>query len=476
MVVSVTERGEVETEKRFIISNELRWPVIINMVVPEGTRVKPGDVIIKFECAELIEAIEDLRILLTKSRQDYEQASKNVELTRKERANQVHKAGQTVTDAAKAVSRYIEGEWPIKHGQALNNINIAERDLALAQDKLDFKLKANRELAEHAPYSDNEIKADKLNVDRLKFALKKARSELVMLDKYDHPAEKRKLEMALKQAELELERANLEAKLRVQLAEYESLSKKEILKRRNERLKSLLEDKDKLIVKAKKAGLVVYDTAGNRWNPSSVEVAVGEKINPRQQLMKIPNMETLQIKTRIYEAIIEKVSLGLKAHVRLDAHPGKTISGYVHKVAVLPSRQHSWLNPGVKVFDVIIKLDDEVLRLKPGMTAQVELVLARLENVMSVPIAAVFTEQNKTYCWRVEDGKSKRIQVEVGGMNDARVQIVSGLNEGDTVLLTSPGDGQEAKEKTPAKESGKEPSEEPARTRRPAGRAKGKRQ
>ena len=59
-----------------------------------------------------------------------------------------------------------------------------------------------------------------------------------------------------------------------------------------------------------------------------------------------------------------------------------------------------------KVFSVIVKLDQRVEGLKPGMTAEVELVLARLVDVLSVPVAAVFTEQEKTYCWRLDGGPS----------------------------------------------------------------------
>ena len=75
------------------------------------------------------------------------------------------------------------------------------------------------------------------------------------------------------------------------------------------------------------------------------------------------------------------------------------------------------------------------------MTAQVELVLARLVDVLSVPVAAVFTEQEKTFCYRVNGGRPEQVNVKVGRMNDKRVEIASGLAKGDRVLLAPPSGG-----------------------------------
>jgi len=73
------------------------------------------------------------------------------------------------------------------------------------------------------------------------------------------------------------------------------------------------------------------------------------------------------------------------------------------------------------------------------MTCKVEMILAELENVLSVPIAAVFTENDKTLCYRITDDGFEPVEVKVGGMNDEYIQILSGLQEGDEVTLTKPG-------------------------------------
>ena len=68
-----------------------------------------------------------------------------------------------------------------------------------------------------------------------------------------------------------------------------------------------------------------------------------------------------------------------------------------------------------------------------------EIVLAELHDVLSVPIAAVFSDQDQTFCFRVDaEGKPRRVPVKVGHTSETRAQILSGLKEGDMVLLAPP--------------------------------------
>jgi len=499
LLVSVTEAGELESEKRTIIRNDLRWPVFIKTVVPNGTRVAKDNVIIEFECREVTEAMEKVDSEIIDAIAEYEESQENLNLMEEEMPIRVGRAEQAISDAEKDLLRYREGEWPTKKGEAESAIQMAKRDLALAEDKLNFKLKANKDPELNSPYSENEIEADRLSVDRLKVKLEKARSEHEMLVKYDHPRALRLLEAAVSDSRVNFRRAKLEAARELRKSRVQRDSRKEKLDNLRTRMKELEEETSKLKVLATSAGLVVYDTG---WR-SELEVEPGEKVNPRQKLMKIPDMETLQVGTRVYEAVIDQVTAKIepdngdgaglrrgrtrpasqpstapatraarrpataerpnpattlaattsgtsqpttankphrqptRALITVDAK-GATFPGYVLKKDVLPSRQHRWLNPDVKIYSVVVAFDEEIPGLKPGMTAKVELILDRLEEVLSVPVAAVFTERGETFCYRVTDGKPVRVAVETGKMNPKRVEITSGLLEGDRVLLAAP--------------------------------------
>lgn len=468
MVISVTEGGEIEAGKRKVISNELKWPVIIEKVVPEGSIVAEGDDIVVFECKALLDAIVSARLSVTTSKSSHTQASENLKLKKKEMDNVVRKAEQGLVDAQEDLRRYEEGDWPIKKGEAESSIQIAEQDLTLAQGKLDFKLKVNQDKELKSPYSESEIKADQLSVARLKIALQKAVSERDMLLKYNHPRELRKLKTGVTDAELALERARVEAKTTLLVAEANALAKEQEYQMKMDTLNEHVADEKKLVTKADTAGLVVYDTAGSRWRPSNVTVEVGVELGPRQQIMIIPDMTTLQVETKVYESIIDQVGPGMRAYVHLDAKPGEPpMVGYVSEVSPLPDSQGRWISTGMKVFNVTVKFDEppESLKLKPGLTTKVQLVLARLQDVLSVPIAAVYTEQDQTYVRRVAGGKAEAVSVKVGRMSDKRVEIVTGLSEGDRVLLVPPSGIMGG-----AKPKG--PKTRPATRRRPSGGAR----
>ncbi len=441
MLISVTEGGDLESERRKIISNELSWPVIIREVVEEGTVVKEGQTIIEFECKELLDAIVEEELQTTTAKNSFEQATQNFELKKEEMDNKVLQAQRSLEEAEEDQNRYIKHEYPILNFEKDSAVKSAEEDLAIAKNSLESKQNINQKMKEDSPYSAAEIRADQLKVQRLENTLRKSELEKKKLDLYDHKRKLRDLEAAVSDAKLALKRAKLEAQGQLLISEADVMAKKRTLDMRNKKLEELREDEKKLIVKAEQEGLVVYDT-GNRRN-TEIVIAKGEKINPRQQLLMIPDMSTIQIKTKVYEAVISKVKPDMEAFIRLDIAPNKPIKGKVKKVAVLPNTQNRWLNPDLKIFDVVVTFDETPTDLKPGMTCQVELIIDRLPDAVQIPIASIFTLEDKIVCYRA--GSNKPVEIKIGGMNDTQAQVVSGLAEGDEVLLVKPG-SQSAKE------------------------------
>jgi len=439
LVVSVEEDGEIEAQKRIVISNELQWPVVIDELVEDGKIVQAGETIVKFSCKALEDKLHEQELKVRSARSDHEQAAANLELKKLEVAEKVRKAEQSVKDAEADQKRYLEGEWPIKKRQHEQDILLLEREMAIAQADLDFKKTWHAKLEDKSPYSEGEIKSDQLALDRKKLALAKSKAELTMLLEYDNPKELRKLENASLDAKLGLERARHDARLELRKSEELVDTRKETLERHEKELADLQEAKEKLTVKAEQEGLVVYDD-GRRWNPEATTIAKGEQVNHGQQIMIIPDMTTLQVRTKVYEAVSRLVQPGQKASIRLESRPQEILAGTVHKINVLPDRSN-WWSPGIKVFPVTVKFDQKVEGIRPNMTARVELELACLDDVVLAPVAAVFSEQDKTYCWVVAGGGARKTQIEVGLSNNRHVQVVKGLREGQEVLLIEPSSG-----------------------------------
>jgi hypothetical protein len=131
---------------------------------------------------------------------------------------------------------------------------------------------------------------------------------------------------------------------------------------------------------------------------------------------------------------LDQTKPGLSATIRVDAFPDHVYQGSVKSVAVLPD-QGGWYGSDTKVYETIVTIDEAVERLKPGMTAVVEIHVDLLRDVLTVPVQAIVQIGKETFCFMDLDGVPQRRPVKLGRTNDKFVQILDGLTEGDRVVL-----------------------------------------
>jgi multidrug efflux pump subunit AcrA (membrane-fusion protein) len=134
---------------------------------------------------------------------------------------------------------------------------------------------------------------------------------------------------------------------------------------------------------------------------------------------------------RIYVYVAEKYSaylkIGLPALVSFSAAPGETFNAHVTEIAPV-------VNPDDRTIETRLKLDKADPRFKAGMFAAVELVIRHVDNAMAIPVNAVKQYNGKNVVYIVENGKAKRVNVEIGLTNDSVVQITKGVKAGDRVI------------------------------------------
>ena len=163
-------------------------------------------------------------------------------------------------------------------------------------------------------------------------------------------------------------------------------------------------------------------------------------------VINVADLNRLEVDAYVDETDIAKVKLGQSATVTCDAFPQKTFTGTVAKIA-----SGSTIQQGVVTYDVAIKLDNQGHMLKPDMTASVTIVTGNQKNVLLVPSIAVQvgTKGSRVNVVRTVNGSQTVVSVPVktGGSDGLNTQIISGLNEGDTVVLAGtnlPGQRQRA--------------------------------
>ncbi len=492
LIITTTENGTVEAEENVVIANELRWSVIIRSVVEEGTIVRKGELIVEFECKALEDAIDQKTLTLNNAELTLEQAKKDLTMAEKQQVFYVEQAVNGLSDAKDALERYTSdgGEKEKSLKDADRAIMMGEKQLKIAKEKLTFKKNVNKDPELNKPYSKSEIESDELNVQSLENTLEKAKEAKKLLIKYDIPQRVRKLETSVKEAQLNLEKTELSKETTLKWKQQEIKGKQTQLEQHQEQMNELREDEEKLKVHAEKAGLVLYNPG---WKAEGVRIQVkeGEQIYPRQKLLEIPDMTTLRVKTMLFEALKEYIKVeggpskpaegaplmknnngshaqkGTEALVVLDAFAQKTqLSGRVIESSPLPKNTGpQWLRTGTKAYDLYIAVNWEEYglvpgkNLRPGMGGKVILFLDEIENALTIPVLSVYNKKNRYYCRKLVDGSSIETEITIGKMNESRVQVLSGLKEGDKVQLIAKAEKKAAPEEADVETEGDAASE-----------------
>ncbi len=153
-----------------------------------------------------------------------------------------------------------------------------------------------------------------------------------------------------------------------------------------------------------------------------------------QTLIIVADLKRLEVDAFVDETDIGKVKNGQNAQCSIDAYPDRTFKGKVLKVA-----SGSTIQQGVVSYDVTVQIEDPDHVLKPDMTANVTIQVGGHKDVLLVPAVAVQvgTRSSTVSVQKMVNGKlqTTATKVKTGGSDGINIEIVSGLNEGDTIVL-----------------------------------------
>ncbi len=145
-------------------------------------------------------------------------------------------------------------------------------------------------------------------------------------------------------------------------------------------------------------------------------------------LMRIVNIERVEIETEISEENITHIYPGQKVAVKVDALRGKE---YVGKVTEI----NKAADPNSHAFRVKVRLNNPKRKLKPGMFARLNFLLKSHEGII-VPREALVSREGTDYLFIAENNRAKLRPVEIGLILDSRVLIAKGLSEGENFIIS----------------------------------------
>ncbi|MCY3688730.1 MAG: HlyD family efflux transporter periplasmic adaptor subunit [Gammaproteobacteria bacterium] len=320
----------------------------------------------------------------------------------------------------------------------LDELQVAQEEYLLAQDRIE----GQRRLEARGFITPTELEAEELNLNKAANKQQEKETALRLYIQYTFPKEAEEFLSNYENAVMAYQRQVKEniAREAQELANFSSAERKFNLEKY--KLADIEAQIDAATIEAELPGLVVYggsDQGSSRYRSSSQEaIQEGATVRERQPILTIPDMREMAVSVDIHESAVQRVAVGQPAVILIDAYPDVRLTGEVIKVAVVADSANSFMNPDLKVYPSQVRIDGTHDWLRPGMSAQVEILVASHEDVIYVPVQAVnyFGTDQVVYVRR--GGSVERRIIEVGDFSDSFIEVVSGLEEGEEVLLLPP--------------------------------------
>jgi HlyD family secretion protein len=437
LTISVLESGTILPRDQITLRNEVEGRTSIVSLVPDGSIVKAGDVLVELDASTLKDRIIDQDILVQKAEAAYIDANESLAVCENQAKSDIDKAELTLRFARQDLEQYLEGIYPKDVNELEAKIRLSQEQVKRAEDVNDW----SKRLYEEKYLSESEYLADRLSLQGRKLERDVALSNVDLLKNFTYHRQIEQLTSDVNQASMALERTNRKAAADVIQAKAELKARELEYKRQQEKMTKTEDQLAKTVIKAPMDGMVVYATSsGGGHGPFDRRepMDIGVEVQERQDLINLPTTQSMKAQVSIHETSLRKVQVGLPAVITVDALAGKRFLGRVSLIAPLPDARMMWANPDLKIYPADINLEDNDSLLRTGMSCKAEIIVAQYEDAVYVPVQAVLRVGGKPTVFVVKDGSTEERQVEVGLDDNNVIRIISGLNEGEVVWMTPP--------------------------------------
>jgi HlyD family secretion protein len=421
--VTVIERGSLEVSRSDDAYCMVEGQTVIIRIKPEGTNVKKGELICELDSAPLKDQLFNAHV-----------TTKSAEL-----AYQNAKTAREVAEIA--VAEFIEGTFKQELDTAKAEAALAQSAIEKAEGRLDRARRARQRLSDAAASKkaavtssdivaeldiDDRIDAAEQTLVREKKALELAKSKQAVLEKYTREKTIKALGV-----DLELKRAE-------ELAKMANLDFQHSKERKLDRQIAACK------ITAPRDGTLVYANDPLRaqiqraqMRPVTPAIEEGATVRERQKILSVIDLSgPKRVNTKVHERRVDQITTKMKARIRVDAFPDRVFDGTVVDMNALPDTRFFGQEDDSKVYTTRVRIDNGVPELRPGMTAEVEILIAKRENVLSVPVQAVIRYEGKDHVALSRPGGGIEWRdVTLGISNERYVEVTQGLTSGDTVVM-----------------------------------------
>jgi len=475
LIITVTESGNIQAKESTDIMCEVEGRgVEIASIVPEGTVITPEDVknrkiLCQLNSAELQDTYNRELIEFSTAKAAYTEAQEAYIIQKKQNESDIAAAELAVEFGMMDLQNYL-GESAAQHlnehltndpnapfeievllgllddpnslgGEASQMLKQYQNDILLAEGQLEKAtdvLTGTQKLHDANYASDLDLKSAELDVNRYRIQHESASEALRLYKLYSFPKQTKQLVSDYHEAQRELERTIAQTRSQLAQAQAKLESSEASFNLQKDHVAKLERQIAACTIRAPTPGIIVYGTSADWRQRREDPIEVGDMVRRGQKIFTIPNSDVMSVELRVHESSVNKVRPGQDVTVTVEAYPDMEFHGNVVKIAPLPDPQHGWLDPGVKVYTSHVTIDGSHDILKPGMSAKVEILVEQLHDVKIVPVHVVANRAGKKFCYVATDSGPEEREVQTGAFNDTFVEIQSGLQVGEKVLLSPP--------------------------------------
>ena len=447
MTVTVTENGYLKAKNSEEIKPKFKGGSQVTWLIEEGEEVVEGDILAEFDKTELERRIDDFENQMIQYEAELEAAQSGLAIQERDSNAGIEKAELQLDLKRLELERYEEGDQPNEKRKKVLAFEKATSEFGRAKDRFEQV----PELEKEGFLTKNQVEEERIKLREAEIGEENAKRELELYNAYTVTMELKQKNANLRDAERVLQNAREKSTISLKEKQARVTQKERQISQTEDRLAEQKKELEYHTIKSPAPGIVYYGNPDRSWMRDQIKV--GNHLSSGHTMFTLPDLREMQVLVQVHEADIARVKEGMRASVSVETNKGELFEGEVTEIATVATAQ-SWTDDSNKTFKVTITMKKSETELRAGVTSKVEIHVAEYEDVLQLPIHAVFPEEGTHYCFVYADGVITRTVVEVGRNNSHQVEIKSGLDEGDRVLLYDPRLDSEVETKESEEEDG----------------------
>jgi len=429
--VTIVESGTIEALRSMTYSSSIQSnQAKIVALAPEGSRVEEGDLLILFDAAPFEESIRRHTALLAQAQADLADAEKDRQLQELENEAELASTQNKLDRSRLQLEDVTRGTGRLEVEESLASVANTERELRRAEAQLEDL----RPLLAEGFITKLELERAEQQVQQSREDLELARRRHEALVQYGRPLDLSQAEADARLSQDGLRQLQSAVRYRIEQREAAIRAAESRIAEASSQLKEAHQQLARTEVRADVPGIVVYRKVF--FGSEQRKPQVGDQVWANQPLLILPDISKVVVETEVRETDIHKVTQGQQVKVRVAAYPDLELGGRVTLVGTLAQERRD--RRGSRFFGVTIELDGSDDRLRPGMTARVEILVSERPDAVYVPLEAVFERAGRTLCYVPEGDRLVEREVVLGESNQSFVVIERGLERGEPVSLVDP--------------------------------------